>query len=70
METWVSYVRGTPAGYFELQRQESGQVVNDNYFGRQRQLKLPLSEPRHQGLALAFCGRGECGPALPRHGNF
>ena len=26
METWVSYVRGTPAGYFELQRQESGQV--------------------------------------------
>ena len=44
-------------------------LVNDNWFRRQRQLKMPLSEPKHQGLALAFCGRGERGPALSRHGS-
>lgn len=26
LETWVAYVSGTPAGYFELERQESNQV--------------------------------------------
>ena len=26
LETWVGYVRGTPAGYFELARQGEGQV--------------------------------------------
>ena len=36
----------------------------------QRQLKMPLLEPKHQGLALAFCDRGERGPALTRRGSF
>jgi len=26
LETWVAYVSGTPAGYFELERQEAGNV--------------------------------------------
>ena len=26
LETWISYVRGTPAGYFELARQQGGEV--------------------------------------------
>jgi GNAT superfamily N-acetyltransferase len=26
LETWVAYCRGTPAGYFELERQEDGNV--------------------------------------------
>ena len=26
LETWVGYVRGTPVGYFELARQDEGQV--------------------------------------------
>ena len=26
LETWISYVQGTPAGYFELARQEGGEV--------------------------------------------
>ena len=26
VETWIGYVRGTPAGYFELARQEEGHV--------------------------------------------
>ena len=26
VETWVAYVRGTPAGYFELERQAGGNV--------------------------------------------
>lgn len=32
VETWVAYVRGTPAGYFELQRQDGGDV-EIVYFG-------------------------------------
>ena len=32
LETWVGYVRGTPAGYVELERQ-AGQVVEIAYFG-------------------------------------
>jgi len=31
LETWVAYVRGTPAGYFELERQ--GEDVEIAYFG-------------------------------------
>jgi GNAT superfamily N-acetyltransferase len=27
LETWVGYVRGTPAGYFELERQHDGVAV-------------------------------------------
>jgi GNAT superfamily N-acetyltransferase len=32
VETWVAYVRGTPAGYFELERQTGGSV-EVVYFG-------------------------------------
>ena len=32
VETWVAYVRGTPAGYFELERQAEGSV-EVAYFG-------------------------------------
>lgn len=32
LETWVAYVGGTPAGYFELERQEGGHVELA-YFG-------------------------------------
>jgi GNAT superfamily N-acetyltransferase len=32
LETWVAYVSGTPAGYFELERQE-GSNVEIAYFG-------------------------------------
>jgi GNAT superfamily N-acetyltransferase len=32
VETWVGYVRGTPAGYFELQRRQDG-AVNIALFG-------------------------------------
>jgi GNAT superfamily N-acetyltransferase len=32
LETWVAYVQGTPAGYFELERQEGGNVELA-YFG-------------------------------------
>lgn len=32
IETWVAYVRGTPAGYFELERQ-AGDEVELAYFG-------------------------------------
>src|SRR5689334_10923106 len=32
VETWIAYVRGTPAGYFELERQ-SGGPVEIAYFG-------------------------------------
>src|SRR5262245_12156967 len=32
LETWVAYVTGTPAGYFELERQ-SGSDVEISYFG-------------------------------------
>jgi GNAT superfamily N-acetyltransferase len=32
LETWVAYVRGTPAAYFELERQEGGNV-EVMYFG-------------------------------------
>jgi GNAT superfamily N-acetyltransferase len=32
VETWVAYVKGTPAGYFELERQEGGDV-EIAYFG-------------------------------------
>jgi len=36
VETWVAYVRGTPAGYFELERQAEG-AVEIVYFGLVRQ---------------------------------
>lgn len=32
LETWVAYVQGTPAGYFELEKQEGGHV-EIAYFG-------------------------------------
>jgi GNAT superfamily N-acetyltransferase len=32
LETWVAYVRGTPAGYFELERQNAGDI-EIKYFG-------------------------------------
>ncbi|MGP3922887.1 GNAT family N-acetyltransferase [Streptomyces sp. 8N616] len=32
VETWVAYVRGTPAGYIELEAQDEG-VVEISYFG-------------------------------------
>jgi GNAT superfamily N-acetyltransferase len=32
LETWVAYVSGTPAGYFELERQKTG-AVQIQYFG-------------------------------------
>ena len=32
LETWVAYVSGTPAGYFELERQEGGDIELA-YFG-------------------------------------
>ena len=32
LETWVAYVSGTPAGYFELERQGTG-AVQIQYFG-------------------------------------
>jgi GNAT superfamily N-acetyltransferase len=32
LETWVAYVSGTPAGYFELERQDAGSV-EIAYFG-------------------------------------
>ena len=32
LETWIAYVSGTPAGYFELERQE-GAAVELAYFG-------------------------------------
>jgi GNAT superfamily N-acetyltransferase len=32
LETWVAYVRGTPAGYFELERQDGGDIELA-YFG-------------------------------------
>jgi len=32
VETWVAYARGTPAGYFELERQDGGSV-EIAYFG-------------------------------------
>ena len=32
LQTWVAYVRGTPAGYFELERQAAGNV-EIKYFG-------------------------------------
>jgi GNAT superfamily N-acetyltransferase len=32
LETWVAYVSGAPAGYFELERQEAGNV-EITYFG-------------------------------------
>ena len=32
LETWVAYVAGTPAGYFELERQQTG-AVQIQYFG-------------------------------------
>lgn len=32
LETWVAYVKGTPAGYFELERQDGGSV-EIKYFG-------------------------------------
>lgn len=33
VETWVAYVRGTPAGYFELEQQEDGATVEIAQFG-------------------------------------
>jgi GNAT superfamily N-acetyltransferase len=32
LETWVAYASGTPAGYFELERQDGGEV-EVKYFG-------------------------------------
>ncbi len=45
LETWVGYVSGTPAGYFELERQpgERGESVEIAYFGLL---------PRFTGLGL------------------
>jgi len=40
LETWVAYVAGTPAGYFELERQDDGSVrivcfgLRRQFFGR------------------------------------
>lgn len=35
LETWIGYVQGTPAGYFELERQpaEAGDSIEIAYFG-------------------------------------
>jgi GNAT superfamily N-acetyltransferase len=33
VETWIAYVQGTPAGYFELERQNAGRDVEIVYFG-------------------------------------
>lgn len=46
VETWVAYVSGTPAGYFELERQDAGQV-EIVYFGL-----LPAFAGRGLGGAL------------------
>ena len=44
-------------------------LVNDNYFCRQRQLKLPPWESSLRGLSLASCDRTGRGFAPSRHGS-
>lgn len=48
LETWVAYLSGTPAGYVELETQDSGASVEIAYFG----------------LLPAFVGRGLGGHLL------
>jgi GNAT superfamily N-acetyltransferase len=49
LETWVAYVSGTPAGYFELERQGEGNVELA-YFGL-----LPEFVGKGLGAALLSC---------------
>ena len=60
VETWVAYVKGAPAGYFELERQPTGSV-EIAYFGL-----LPQFIGRGMGAALlsdAICTAAAMGSA-------
>ncbi len=56
LETWVAYVSGTPAGYFELERQDGG--IRTTPLGR------CYVEIAYFGLLPGFIGKGLGGPLL------